>query len=44
MASTRKQTKVIRKRKAAKAGNNRKAKVRNNGTTLTAAQLFGDEE
>ena len=44
MASTRKQTSLIRKRKAAKAGNKRKAKLRNQGTTTTAAQLFGDEE
>ena len=44
MASTRKQTKLIRKRKAAKAGNTRKSKIRNNGTTLSAAELFGDEE
>ena len=32
------------KRKKSKAGNKRKAKLRNNGTTPTAAQLFGDEE
>jgi hypothetical protein len=44
MASTRKQTKLIRKRKSAKAGAQRKAKVRNNGTTPTAAELFGDED
>lgn len=44
MASSRKQTGTIRRRKAAKAGNKRKAKLRNNGTTQTAAQLFGDEE
>ena len=44
MASSRKQTSTIRKRKAAKAGNKRKAKLRNQGTTPTAAVLFGDEE
>ena len=44
MASAAKQTGIIRKRKQSKAGNKRKAKVRNNGTTQTAAQLFGDEE
>ena len=44
MASAAKRTGVIRKRKKSKAGNKRKAKVRNNGTTKTAAQLFGDEE
>jgi hypothetical protein len=43
MASTRKQTKLRRKRKAAKAGNKRKAKARNQGTTPTASELFGDE-
>ena len=44
MASTRKQTKLIRKRKSGKAGNARKAKIRNNGTTVPASVLFGDEE
>ncbi len=44
MASSRKQTKLIRKRKSAKAGAQRKAKVRNNGTTQSQAELFGDEE
>ena len=44
MASAAKQTGTIRKRKKAKAGNKRKAKVRNTGTTLPAAKLFGDEE
>ena len=44
MASARKQTGLIRKRKHNKAGSTRKAKVRNNGTTKTAAELFGDEE
>lgn len=44
MASPAKQTATIRKRKKSKAGNKRKAKLRNNGTTPTAAQLFGDEE
>ncbi len=44
MASSRKQTKLIRKRKSAKAGSTRKSKVRNNGTTPTTTELFGDEE
>lgn len=44
MASPTKQTKVIRKRKKSKAGNKRKAKLRNQGTTPTPAQLFQDEE
>ena len=44
MASAAKRTGTIRKRKQAKAGNKRKAKLRNQGTTPTAAQLFGDEE
>lgn len=44
MASAAKQTGIIRKRKKTKAGNKRKAKLRNNGTTPTAAKLFGDEE
>jgi hypothetical protein len=44
MASAAKRTGVIRKRKKSKAGNKRKSQVRNNGTTPTSAQLFGDEE
>ena len=44
MASAAKRTGIIRKRKKTKAGNKRKAKIRNSGTTQTAAQLFGDEE
>lgn len=44
MASPSKKHDIIRKRKKSKAGNKRKAKVRNQGTTQTAAQLFGDEE
>ncbi len=44
MASTRKQTKLIRKRKAGKAGNKRKAKIRNQGSTPTASELFGDDQ
>lgn len=43
MASSRKQTKLIRKRKSNKSGNKRKATVRNQGTTVTEAELFGDE-
>ena len=44
MSSPAKQTATIRKRKNTKAGNKRKAKLRNQGTTPTAAKLFGDEE
>lgn len=44
MASSRKQTGLIRKRKHNKAGAKRKATVRSAGTTKTAAELFGDEE
>lgn len=44
MASSRKQTGLIRKRKHSKAGSKRKSQVRNNGTTVSAAVLFGDEE
>lgn len=44
MASPTKKTSIIRKRKSAKAGSVRKAKVRNQGTTVSASQLFGDEE
>lgn len=44
MASSAKRTGVIRKRKAAKAGNKRKAKARNQGTTPTEQELFGDNE
>jgi len=43
MASPTKKTKIIRKRKSAKAGKKRKAKERNQGTTVTRAELFGDE-
>ncbi|MEM7647197.1 MAG: hypothetical protein AAF203_09825 [Pseudomonadota bacterium] len=44
MASPAKRTGLIRKRKKSKAGNKRKAQVRNNGTTQTAAELFGDDQ
>ncbi len=44
MASPTKQTKVIRKRKKTKAGNKRKAKIRNQGSTPTQSTLFKDEE
>lgn len=44
MASAAKQTQTIRKQKRAKKGNKRKAQLRNNGTTRTPAELFGDKE
>ena len=43
MASATKKLKRIRKVKLAKQGNKRKAKERNQGTTKSAAVLFGDE-
>ncbi len=44
MASASKITKVRRKMKDVKSGKKRKAKLRNQGTTLPKAQLFGDAE
>ena len=44
MASPAKQTSMIRKRKQASAGKKRKAGLRNQGTTKSAAELFGDNE
>lgn len=44
MASPTKKTEIIRKRKKSRAGHKRKAQVCNQGTTKTAAQLFGDDE
>ena len=44
MASPAKQTGVIRKRKKSKSGAKRKAAIRKEGSTQSAAQLFGDEE
>ena len=43
MASPTKQTEIIRERKRSNQGKKRKAKERNQGTTKSAAQLFGDE-
>lgn len=43
MASDSKQTQNIRKRKEANKGKRRKANLRTQGTTRTAAELFGDE-
>lgn len=43
MASATKVVKIRRKNKAAKAGKVRKAEIRNNGTTKSKAELFGDE-
>ena len=42
MASPTKRTDLIRERKKTKAGNKRKAKDRNQGTTKTAKELFQD--
>ena len=44
MASPTKQTESIRKRKKTAQGRKRKAAIRNNGTTKSAAELFGDNE
>lgn len=43
MACASRVTKKKRKQKAAKAGRTRKAQNRNQGTTKTQAELFGDE-
>ena len=43
MASATKKTQRIRKRKQAKKGKVRKAQNRNNGTTKTPSELFGDK-
>jgi len=42
MASAAKQTSTIRKRKRSKAGKKRKAALKNNGSTLSASELFDD--
>lgn len=42
MASPTKHTETVRNRKRKKAGAKRKAKNRNEGTTKSAAELFGD--
>ena len=42
MASATKQTELKRKRRDSKMGQTRKAKNRNEGTTKSAADLFGD--
>ncbi len=44
MASPTKKTRKIRKRKEAQKGKTRKAKLRKNGTTKTAVELFGDSQ
>ena len=44
MPSPDKQTTAIRERKEAKRGKKRKAQIRREGTTQSAAKLFGDEE
>lgn len=43
MASPTKKTKLIRKRKEANKGKDRKRVIKSNGTTKTAADLFGDK-
>lgn len=43
MASPTKQTESIRERKKSTQGKKRKAKERNQGSTKSAAELFGDE-
>jgi hypothetical protein len=43
MASATKKTELKRKRTAAKMGKTRKAENRNQGTTKSAKELFGDE-
>tara|TARA_Y100001935_G_C17264396_1_gene488302 strand:- start:1154 stop:1360 length:207 start_codon:yes stop_codon:yes gene_type:complete len=44
MASASKITEFRRKRKESKAGKKRKAKNRNQGTTRSEKELFGDKE
>ncbi len=44
MASKTKKTELIRKRKVSNQGGKRKAKLRSEGTTRTAKELFGDKE
>jgi len=44
MASASKVTEFRRKRKNSKAGRVRKAKNRNQGTTLSEKELFGDKD
>ncbi len=43
MASPTKQTELIRERKKSNQGKKRKAKDRNQGSTKSAAELFGDK-
>lgn len=43
MASATKRTRIKRDQKKSKSGKTRKAQNRNQGTTRTAAELFGDE-
>ena len=44
MASPTKKTDLIRKRKARSTNRKRRAANRTNGTTKSAAELFGDDE
>ncbi len=43
MASKTQKLETIRKRKAARSGGRRKAGLRNQGTTKSAKELFGDK-
>jgi hypothetical protein len=43
MASPTKKVRLIRKRKKSKMGKERKAENRNNGTTQSYEELFGDK-
>lgn len=44
MASPTKRTGIIRKRKKTAQGRKRKSELRNQGSTKSAAELFGDKE
>jgi len=44
MASATRKLKLIRKRKEGRMGKKRKAKNRENGTTKSKAELFGDND
>ena len=44
MASATRKLKLIRKRKNGRMGSKRKAKNREQGTTKSKAELFGDDE
>ncbi|MEZ4870856.1 MAG: hypothetical protein R2827_01160 [Bdellovibrionales bacterium] len=44
MASPTKRTKIIRRAKIKRTGQKRKGQVRQQGTTKSSAELFGDNE